>query len=199
MHTNISISRDGKNLFYDAKGQDQLSKLGWQFIDRILHSASDICLVLSSSVNAYRRLDPHFEAPNEIKASAIHRGAMIRVPLGNEQSKRIEVRAVAPDANPYLAVYTLLQTGFGGPDPEPEDPEKRPRTRMLPDTIYAAMREFKRSPFVGRILGEDIQAKYLQLKEKAAERCPRALGTRIKAGEIMFHHEVTNQMLWSQF
>jgi len=34
---------------------------------------------------------------------------------------------------------------------------------------------------------------------RQAARCPRALGTRIKAGEIMFHHEVTNQMLWSQF
>ena len=70
MHTNVSISKDGKNIFWDPKGEEKLSRLGWQFIDRILTSGNDICLLLNASVNAYRRLDPHFEAPNQIKASA---------------------------------------------------------------------------------------------------------------------------------
>jgi len=72
------------------------------------------CLVLNSSVNAYRRLDPHFEAPNQIKVSPIDRGSMIRIPVGNEKSARIEVRSVAPDANPYLVLYTLIRTGLEG-------------------------------------------------------------------------------------
>ena len=100
MHTNVSLARKGKNLFYDKKGQDGLSPLGWNFIERILANANDICLFLNPSVNAYRRLDPHFEAPNQIKASAIDRGSMVRIPLGNEKSARIEVRSIAPDANP---------------------------------------------------------------------------------------------------
>src|SRR6185369_8231866 len=97
MHTNMSLTRKGKNLFYDPKGEDGLSKTGWEFINRILANASDICLLLNASVNAYRRLDPHFEAPNQIKASAINRGAMVRIPVGNERSTRIEVRSVGPD------------------------------------------------------------------------------------------------------
>ncbi|HEY6807890.1 MAG TPA: glutamine synthetase beta-grasp domain-containing protein, partial [Gemmatimonadales bacterium] len=36
MHTNVSVARKGKNLFWDEKGQDQLSALGWEFIQRIL-------------------------------------------------------------------------------------------------------------------------------------------------------------------
>src|SRR5690349_22371741 len=56
MHTNVSISKGGKNLFWDPKGEEKLSKLGWSFIDRILTHANDICLLLNSSVNAYRRL-----------------------------------------------------------------------------------------------------------------------------------------------
>ncbi|RPJ78061.1 MAG: glutamine synthetase, partial [Acidobacteria bacterium] len=112
MHTNISLTRGGCNLFWDPNGEDQLSALGWNFIDRILANANDICLVLNSSVNAYRRLDPHYEAPNQIKASAINRGAMIRIPLANEKSARIEVRSIAPDSNPYRAIYTLLRTGL---------------------------------------------------------------------------------------
>ncbi|HVT96921.1 MAG TPA: glutamine synthetase family protein, partial [Acidobacteriaceae bacterium] len=86
MHTNVSISKDGKNLFWDPKGEEKLSGLGWEFVDRILTHGNDICLLLNSSVNAYRRLDPHFEAPNQIKASAVDRGSMIRIPIGNERS-----------------------------------------------------------------------------------------------------------------
>ena len=199
MHTNLSLSRDGTNLFHDPQGEDGLSAAGWDFIDRILNSGSDICLILNSSVNAYRRLDPHFEAPNQIKASAINRGAMVRIPLGNEQSARIEVRSVAPDANPYLALYTLLRTGIDGPAPDPADPEKRTRTRFLPDNIYDALRLFKASRFVGELIGEEVQMRYADVKLAQAERCPKALGSLIKVSEVQFHHEVTNQYLWNRF
>jgi glutamine synthetase len=199
MHTNMSIARQGKNLFHDKNGQDGLSKLGWDFIDRILHSASDICLILNSSVNGYRRLDPHFEAPNQIKASAVNRGAMIRIPLANERSARIEVRSVGPDANPYLLIYSLFRTGFEGPKVEMSDEERRTRTRFLPDNIYAGLRDFKSSKWITELLGEDIQARFAEVKQMQADRCPKELGALVKTQEIQFHHEVTNQHLWSQF
>ena len=110
MHTNVSISKDGKNLFWDPKGEEKLSKFGWEFVDRILTHGNDICLLLNASVNAYRRLDPHFEAPNQIKASAVDRGSMVRIPIGNERSARVEVRSVAPDANPYMVLYSVFKT-----------------------------------------------------------------------------------------
>jgi glutamine synthetase len=199
MHTNLSLSRKGANLFHDPKGEDGLSSLGWGFIDRILASAPDICLILNSSVNAYRRLDPHFEAPNQIKASAINRGAMVRIPLGNHRTARIEVRSVAPDANPYMVLLALLQIGQEGPETDTTDPEKRTRTRFLPDNIHDALRSFKGSSVVQGLLGEEVQTRYAELKQVAAERCPKALGSLIKAGEVQFHHEVTNQYLWGLF
>ena len=122
MHTNVSISEDGKNLFWDAKGEEKLSKFGWDFVDRILTHGNDICLLLNPSVNAYRRLDPHFEAPNQIKASAVDRGSMIRIPIGNEKSMRVEVRSVAPDANPYMVMYSIFKTGLDGADLEDQEP-----------------------------------------------------------------------------
>ncbi len=200
MHTNLSLTRGGKNLFWDATGKDQISTTGWSFINRLLANANDICLILNSSVNAYRRLDPHFEAPNQIKVSAIDRGSMIRIPLGNEKSARIEVRSVGPDANPYLAIFTLLKTGIEGPSPEDgEIDAKRPRTRFLPDNIYDAIRHFKGSPYVGGLLGEEVQAKFAEVKQASADRCPKSLGAQIKTFEVQFHHEVTNQYLWSRF
>lgn len=200
MHINLSLKRGGKNLFYDPQGEDNLSALGWGFIDRILTAAPDICLILNSSVNAYRRLDPHFEAPNQIKASAINRGAMIRIPLGNEGSARIEVRSIAPDANPYMAILTLLRTGFEGPEPDASDAEgKRSRTRFLPDNIHDALRIFKASEFASQALGEEVHGRFAELKLASAERCPKALGAQIKVAEVQFHHEVTNQYLWNLF
>ncbi|MBL8956132.1 MAG: glutamine synthetase [Myxococcaceae bacterium] len=197
MHTNLSLAKKGTNLFYDKKGKDGLSKAGWDFISRILSNAQDICLTLNSSVNAYRRLDPHFEAPNQIKASAIDRGSMVRIPLGNEKSARIEVRSVAPDSNPYMSVYTILRTGLEG-TVEKRDGEKS-RTRFLPDNIYDAIRLFKASSFSKELFGELVHEKFADLKTASAERCPKALGTRVKVAEVQFHHEVTNQFLWNQF
>jgi len=200
MHTNLSLTRDGRNLFHDASGEDGLSELGWSFIDRILANANDICLMLNSSVNSYRRLDPHFEAPNQIKASAINRGAMVRIPLGNAQSARVEVRSIAPDANPYLALYALLRTGLEGPVPADAESEiRRSRTRFLPDNIYDAIRHFKSSDYVTELLGADVQTKFAEVKQLQADRCPKALGSVIKTSEVQFHHEVTNQYLWSRF
>lgn len=196
MHTNISLSRQGVNLFYDANGPEQLSELAWRFIDRILNSAQDLCLILNSSVNAYRRLDPHFEAPNQIKASPTDRGSMIRIPIGNARSARIEVRSIAPDANPYMAIYALLRTGLEGPLPTTD---VRNGTATLPDNIYDAITNFRQSAFMASILGEGVHSRFADLKLIVADRCPRKLGTLIKRAEVQFHHEVTNQYLWSRF
>ncbi len=198
MHTNISLSRGGVNLFYDKSGKAGLSQSGWEFVNRILSNGAEMCLILNPSVNAYRRLDPHFEAPNQIKVSPTDRGSMIRIPIGNERSMRIEVRSVAPDANPYLALYSLLRTGLSGPFSE-EDNDKRPRTRFLSDNIYDAIRLHKSSRFLQEILSDDVHAKYAELKMNQAERCPKALGAQVKVAEVQFHHEVTNQYLWSMF
>ena len=198
MHTNVSVARKGKNLFWDEQGQDQLSKAGWEFIQRILSNGAEICLILNSSVNAYRRLDPHFEAPNQIKASPIDRGSMIRIPLGNERSKRVEVRSIAPDANPYLAIYTIFRTGLDGPMGTAA-PQGGDHPRYLSDNIYDAIRLFRGSPFLKEMLGAEVHGKFADLKEAQADRCPKALGAEVKASEIQFHHEVTNQFLWSKF
>ncbi len=198
MHTNISLGKNGKNIFYDKKGQDGLSDIAWDFLSRILNHAPEICLAICSSVNAYRRLDPHFEAPNQIKVSAIDRGSMIRIPVGNEKSARIEVRSVAPDSNPYLAIYTLIRTGMEGKKLALTK-NKRQRLRYLPGTIQDALKLFKSSEYVEKILGLENKTKYVSFKEAVADRSPKDLGTLIKDSEILYHHEVTNQVLWNTF
>jgi len=197
MHTNVSISKDGKNLFWDPKGEEKLSKMGWEFVDRILTHGNDICLLFNSSVNAYRRLDPHFEAPNQLKASPVDRGAMVRIPIGNERSMRTEVRAVAPDANPYLVMYSIFKTGLDGETAKIKN--LRSAERYLPDNIYTALDNFEKADWTTKLFGADVKARYGDLKRASADRCPRALGTFVKVPEVQYHHEVYNQFLWNLF
>jgi glutamine synthetase len=197
MHTNVSISQNGKNLCWDPKGEEKLSKFGWAFVDRILTHGNDICLMLNSSVNAYRRLDPHFEAPNQIKASAVDRGSMVRIPIGNEKSMRVEVRSVAPDANPYMVMYSIFKTGLDGETAKTKN--LRQAARYLPDNIYTAIDDFRKASWTTELLGEDVKDRYADLKQAAADRCARLLGTFVKVPEVQFHHEVYNQYLWNQF
>jgi glutamine synthetase len=197
MHTNVSVSKDGKNLFWDPKGEEKLSETGWQFVDRILTHGNDICLLLNSSVNAYRRLDPHFEAPNQLKASPVDRGSMVRIPIGNERSMRVEVRSVAPDANPYMVLYAIFKTGIDGTISRIKN--LRQAERYLPDNIYTAMENFRNAEWTTKILGEDVKARYADLKQASADRCSRLLGTFVKAPEVQYHHEVYNQFLWNLF
>ncbi|MDD5208378.1 MAG: glutamine synthetase family protein [Elusimicrobiales bacterium] len=198
MHLNLSFFKGGKNLFYDKKGEDGLSATAWDIISRLLNHAQELSLILNSSVNAYRRLDPHFEAPNQIKVSSVDRGAMIRIPAGNEKSARIEIRSVGPDANPYLALYALLRTALDG-EPLTKDESKRDRVRFLPGNIYDAIRIFRGSEFVKKIMGESSHEKYVLHKQAAADRSPKELGSIVKSSEVLFHHDVTTQMLWHKF
>ena len=197
MHTNVSISENGTNLFWDRKGEEKLSKDGWAFLDRILTHGNDICLLLNASVNAYRRLDPHFEAPNQIKASPVDRGSMIRIPIGNEKSMRVEVRSVAPDANPYLTMYSIFKTGIEGDTAKIKN--LRQAERYLPDNIYTALDDFRSAVWTTTLLGADVKGRYAELKQASADRCPRVLGTFVKSPEVQYHHEVYNQFLWNLF
>jgi glutamine synthetase len=94
-----------------------------------------------------------------------------------------------------MVLYTLLKTGTEGPLTE----GVRQTESYLPDNIYTAIDNFRASAYVKDLYGADVAERYAELKQASADRCPRLLGTRIKTGEIQFHHEVYNQSLWNQF
>ena len=204
MHINVSFSQNGKNIFFDENDERKLSDIAYKFLYGALNYGKDMCLLMNPSVNAYRRLDPHYEAPNQIKVSSVDRGAMIRIPIGNEKSARVEVRTVAPDVNPYLYLYALIKAGLKGmefSDAEFVDVKTvfSGEADKLPGDIYTALEFHEHSDFFVDIMGEDDHEKYSNLKKMAADRAPREFGHRVKAEEILYHHEVTNQLIWANF
>jgi glutamine synthetase len=122
---------------------------------------------------------------------------MIRIPIGNEKSMRVEVRSVAPDANPYLVLYSIFKTGLDGETSRIKN--LRQAERYLPDNVYDALDNFRKAEWTTKLLGEDVKGRYADLKQAAADRCARSLGTFVKAPEVQFHHEVYNQFLWNLF
>ena len=130
---------------------------------------------------------------------------MIRIPEGNKHSARVEVRTVAPDANPYLSLFTLIKAGMKGINASAEELKKMEskvyggKVKKLPADIYVAMDLFKKSSFMKDVLGTENHEKYLGLKADSAHRCPKDLGSKVKAGEVLYHHEVTNQLIWDDF
>jgi glutamine synthetase len=110
---------------------------------------------------------------------------------------RVEVRSVSPDANPYLALYSIFKTGLDGDTSKIKN--LRQAERYLPDNIYDALANFRKAEWTTELLGEDVKGRYADLKQAAADRCARLLGTYVKAPEVQYHHDVYNQFLWNRF
>ncbi|MDD9952567.1 MAG: glutamine synthetase [Zetaproteobacteria bacterium] len=197
----ISLTRKGADLFAGKGSKSNLSAEGEAFCQRVLSSANDLSLVLSPSVNAYRRLDPDFKAPVQIKVTTHEPTSILTIPPVGEGHTVIQVRCIAPDINPYLALYTLLRTGLEG-SLTPRSAEvggRRSRTRCIPDNIHDAIRHFRSSDWMTELLGHELKEEYVTQKQHTAWRSPKSLGSLVKESEVLYHHEITNQFLWSQF
>ena len=80
MHTNMSLTKKGKNIFNDPKGENGLSKEAYYFIAGIMKHVKGITAIANPLVNSYKRLVPGHEAPVYIAWSATNRSPLFRHP-----------------------------------------------------------------------------------------------------------------------
>ena len=102
MHTNMSLFKNGKNIFYDPDGEKGLSKEAYNFIAGLLYHMKGMTAITNPLVNSYKRLVPGYEAPCYMAWSASNRSTLIRIPASRGQSTRVERRCPDPCCNPYL-------------------------------------------------------------------------------------------------
>ncbi|MBI2523028.1 type I glutamate--ammonia ligase [Candidatus Woesearchaeota archaeon] len=116
MHTHMSLWKDGKNLFYDKKGDALISDTARYYIGGLLEHAPALCAIIAPTTNSYKRLVPGFEAPVNLVYSERNRSAAVRIPMysKSEKTKRIEFRTPDPSCNVYLAFSAMLMAGIDG-------------------------------------------------------------------------------------
>ena len=178
-HAHVSLwDKTGKkNLFLDTKDEMGLSKLAYQFLGGVMHSAQALCAIFNPTVNSYKRINAQTTlsgatwSPNMVTYSGNNRTHMIRIP----DPGRFELRLMDGAANPYLMQAGVLLAGLDG-IANKRDPGKRHDINMytdghklrgvkkLPLTLLDALRVTEKSKVLREGFGDETMRSYLKLK-----------------------------------
>ena len=189
-HAHVSVwDKTGrKNLFHDAKGKLGLSKLAYNFLGGIMHSAEALTALFNPTVNSYKRINAPVTlsgatwSPNAISYSGNNRTHLVRIP----DAGRFELRLMDGAANPYLMQAGALLAGLDGVankrDPGERldinmytEGQKLSRVRRLPLNLLDAIRVFEKSKVLRDGLGDDFVNSYAKLKHAEWQRYSASL------------------------
>lgn len=180
MHINMSLARDGVNVFYDGQDCNHLSKEGYWFIGGIMKHIAAITAIANPLVNSYKRLVPGYEAPVYIAWSMRNRSPLIRIPAQTGTTQRIELRSPDSATNPYLAIAVCLAAGLDGIRNQIEPPasvegnifamseEEREKAgiKCLPTSLAEAIDGLEQDVLIREVLGQHISRKYIEAKKE---------------------------------
>lgn len=183
MHINMSLFRNGKNIFFDPDGVHGLSKEAYSFIAGLLAHIKGMCALTNPLVNSYKRLVPGYEAPCYVTWSACNRSSLIRIPAARGQETRVELRSPDSAANPYLALAVCLAAGLDGIEKEMTPPTETTENLYamsqaqrdylgidtLPSDLSHALDALKKDQFILDVLGTHVAKAYINGKEKEWE------------------------------
>lgn len=179
MHINMSLIKNGRNVFYDENDSMKLSQEARYFIGGLMKHIEGMSIITNQLVNSYKRLVPGYEAPVGIAWSTINRSPLIRIPSTRGEDTRIELRNPDPAANPYLALAVCLAAGLDGIEHKIEPPqavsgnvfelEPKERERLgigpLPGCLKDAIEAFEKDEYIQGVLGTHVAGKYLEAKK----------------------------------
>ncbi len=173
MHTNISLYKDGVNLFCDKDSKNY--RYAESFIAGILEKISDITLFLNPNNNSYERLG-QFEAPKYVSWSNQNRSQLIRIPFAADGKQRVELRSPDPSINPYLAFALIIYAGIYGIqnnlllDPPIDEnlftakEEITKKLAKLPESLSEAIDNARKSEFIKQHINGELLEKIFEIK-----------------------------------
>ncbi len=189
-HAHVSVwDKTGKkNLFMHKSDEMGLSKLAYQFLGGVLHSADSMAAMFIPSVNSYKRIDAAVTSsgatwsPNAITYSGNNRTHMVRIP----DPGRFEIRLMDGATNPYLLQAAVVAAGLDGVANK-RDPGKRvdlnmyteqhklKKVRKLPANLLDAIRLLDSSKIARSAFGDEFIDSYVKLKNEEWQRFTRAV------------------------
>ncbi|NLW02458.1 MAG: type I glutamate--ammonia ligase [Clostridiaceae bacterium] len=178
MHINMSLSRNGENVFWDGNDERGLSREAYCFMAGIMEHIKAITAISNPVVNSYKRLVPGYEAPVYITWATRNRSPLIRIPTAQGEATRIELRSPDPSCNPYLTFAVILAAGLDGirrgltPPPPIERniyqlSEEERRTAgigTLPENLYDALTALQEDRLITDTLGQHATSRFIQAK-----------------------------------
>lgn len=178
MHINMSLTKDGVNIFADNQDPLGLSLDAYHFIAGIMAHIKGMTAITNPLVNSYKRLVPGYEAPMHIAWSAKNRSPLIRIPSAKGEDTRVELRSPDPSANSYLVLALCLAAGLEGIKKQMMPPAsvdcnvyqldqnqiKDLKIEKLPEDLCEAIKYMEADPFIKEVLGEQFCEKYIEAK-----------------------------------
>lgn len=175
MHINLSLTKDGMNIFRDDEDKNGLSREAYYFIGGLMKHMKAITCITNPTVNSYKRFVPGYEAPVYMTWSTKSRSSMIRIPTVRGEHTRIELRSPDPSTNPYLALAVLLAAGLDGirnqilpPDSVERNVQKMTdaereelQIEALPRSLEEAVKDLEKDAFIQEVLGADLSEKII--------------------------------------
>jgi glutamine synthetase len=179
MHINMSLMKNGKNIFDDPSADKGLSEEALQFIAGLMYHVSSMAVITNPLVNSYKRLVPGYEAPVYIAWSEKNRSPLIRIPASRGNNTRVELRSPDPSANPYLALAVCLAAGLDGIRKKmvpvasvdkniynlTDQDRKEKGIKNLPSSLNEAIAEFEASEFMRAVIGDHLYENYIKAKK----------------------------------
>ena len=183
MHCNLSLFKNGKNVFYAPDRMYELSREALYSIGGLLKHVKSFTAITNPIVNSYKRLVVGYEAPVYLAWSLANRSALIRVPAKRGEATRVELRSPDPSCNPYLALSAIFEAIIDGVENKIEPPLqveeniyemtskelKRAKIDSLPASLDEALDLLEKNSTVKEALGEHILHEFVETKRKECD------------------------------
>jgi glutamine synthetase len=167
MHVHASVlNAAGVNIFGGVEGRPRLESA----VAGLLKTMPESLLLFINTWNGFRRITPGSYAPTRAVWAENNRSVALRIPVSNDQNKRVEHRIAGADANPYLVMSAILQGMVEGleanavPPPPIEGNAYEDEGLFLPDDMDDALQLMEKSRFTDRALGPLLSKVYKDLK-----------------------------------
>jgi glutamine synthetase len=161
-HVHISCWADDRNAFGGDPHGGQLPEPFAATIAGVLDHLAGASLMLNPTINSYKRLIPGWFAPVNASWGFENRSCALRAVRGDRAERwRLECRRPGADANPYLALASLVASAVDGlrrdatpPPPIVGDASEREDLPPLPGSLESALHAFDADSALRAIIGE---------------------------------------------
>ena len=169
---NMSLLKDGKNIFVDESADDGFSKDAYHFMAGIMNHIKGMTLINNPIVNSYKRLVPGYMAPVNISWSRTNRTPLIRLTKAGRLGSRVVLRSPDGACNPYLVLACCLKAGLDGikkeliPPMSEDEASETEQFEILPRTLMEATRAFEQDEFLRDVVGKQIADTFIEEKKE---------------------------------